>query len=91
MTGTLRTPASLVWLLLMAATCATTWWLAKESLSATIGTVSILVIAAIKARLVLLHFMELKHAPWLVRLLFEVWILIVTAAVLGIYLQTADA
>ena len=83
----LRRPASLVWLLLMAATVITTWWLSKDAFSAVVGTVAIFVIAAYKVRLVLLHFMELRHAPLALRLAFEAWVLGVTAAVLGLYLQ----
>ena len=83
----LKRPASLVWLLLMAATVVTTWWLAKDAFSATVGTVAIFIIAAYKVRLVLLHFMELRHAPLPLRLVFEAWVLGVTAAVLGLYLQ----
>ena len=83
----LKRPASLVWLLLMAATIITTWWLSKDEISAAVGTVAIFIIAAYKVRLVLLHFMELRHAPLPLRLAFEAWVLGVTAAVLGLYLQ----
>ncbi len=80
--------ASLIWLLLVAATVFTTWVLSKDVVAAKIGTVSIILIAAIKVRLVLLHFMELRGAPRLLRLVFEVWLLIVAAALIGIYLDT---
>lgn len=80
-----------IWLILMVATCATTWWLSKDSVSAQVGTVSIVLIAAFKIRLVLLHFMELRHAPTPWRLIFEAWVLIATAAILGFYLQTPTA
>lgn len=80
-----------IWLILMVATCATTWWLSKDSVSAEVGTVAIVLIAAFKIRLVLLHFMELRHAPTPWRLIFEAWVLIATAAILGFYLQTPTA
>lgn len=80
-----------IWLILMVATCATTWWLSKDSVSAQVGTVAIVMIAAFKIRLVLLHFMELRHAPTPWRLIFEAWVLIATAAILGFYLQTPTA
>lgn len=80
-----------IWLILMVATCATTWWLSKDSVSAQVGTVAIVLIAAFKIRLVLLHFMELRHAPTPWRLIFEAWVLIATAAILGFYLQTPTA
>lgn len=84
----LQKPASLVWLLLMMATCITTWGLSKDGVSPIVGTVAIFLIAAFKVRLVLLHFMELRHAPLPLRLLFEAWALVATAAILGVYLQT---
>lgn len=84
----LRRPVTLVWLVLMLATVATTWWLSKDWFSPLVGTVAIFLIAAFKVRLVLLYFMELRHAPLPWRLLFEAWVLVATAAVLGIYLQT---
>jgi len=77
-----------VWLFLMLATIATTWWLSKDGVSARVGTVAIFAIAAFKVRLVLLHFMELKQAPRPWRLIFEAWVLLATAAIVGIYLST---
>lgn len=87
----LMKPASLVWLLLMLATCVTTWGLSKDRFTATAATLSIILIAAIKIRLVVLHFMELRHAPRPWRLLFEAWVLVVTSAIAGFYLQAASA
>lgn len=81
-------PLSLIWLALMLATVATTWWLAKDGFSARVGTVAIFLIAAVKARLVLMHFMELGHAPRPWRIVFEIWVLAATGAVLGFYLMT---
>ncbi|MGQ0620144.1 MAG: cytochrome C oxidase subunit IV family protein [Panacagrimonas sp.] len=84
----LRRTSTLVWLALMFATIVTTWGLSKDAFDAKFATVSIFVIAAFKVRLVLLHFMELRHAPLPARLVFEGWVLVATAAILGIYLQT---
>ncbi len=78
----------MIWLLLMAATALTTWFLAKDGFSARVGTVAIFAVAAYKVRLVLLHFMELRHAPLPLRVAFEAWVLLVTAAVIAIYLRT---
>lgn len=85
----LTKPATLVWLFLMAATCVTTWGLSKDQFTASVATLSIILIAAIKIRLVLLHFMELRHAPLPWRLLLEAWVLVVTGAIAGFYLHTA--
>jgi len=87
----LQKPVSLVWLVLMLTTCLTTWWLSKDAFSPVVAVVSIFLIAGFKVRLVLLHFMELRHAPLPWRLVFEAWVLISTAAVLGIYLRSPGA
>lgn len=87
MTTTHRDPVTGIWLLLMAATCATTWWLSKDAVSPVVGTVAIVLVAAFKVRLVLLHFMELRHAPLPWRCVFEGWTLLVTAALIALYLR----
>lgn len=81
-------PATVVWLVLMLATVVTTWGLSKDAFSARFGTVAIMLIAAYKVRLVLLHFMELRHASLPLRLVFEAWVLLVTGGVIGVYLRT---
>ncbi len=78
--------ASLVWLVLMLATCATTWWLSKDGVSAVVGTIAILLIAMIKIRLVVMHFMEVRHAPRKWRLIYEVWLAVVTTVLIAVYL-----
>lgn len=79
---------TVVWLLLSTATIVTTWVLSKEGVTATVATVATILIAAWKVRLVLLHFMELGHAPWKVRLAFEGWALLVIGVILAPYLLT---
>lgn len=83
---TLRKPATLIWVALMVATCASTWWLSKDLVLPTVATVAIVLIAAVKIRLVLMHFMELKSAPWAWRLVFEIWLVAVTGLIVGFYL-----
>lgn len=80
--------AGRVWLLLMAATIVTTWWLAKDAIPPRVGTAAIIVIAAFKVRLVLLYFMDLRHAPLPLRLVFEAWVLGTAASILVIHLLT---
>ena len=84
----LKRPGSLVWLLLMLATIVTTWVLSKDLVAVRISTVAIVAIAAYKVRLVLLHFMELRHAPTPLRVVFECWVLVVAAAMIGLYLSS---
>ncbi len=87
----LKRPGSLVWLLLMLATIVTTWVLSKDLVAVRISTVAIVAIAAYKVRLVLLHFMELRHAPTPLRVVFEGWVLVVAAAMIGLYLSSTPA
>lgn len=47
--------------------------------------VGILALALIKVRLVIMHFMEVKHAPIALRILFEVWLIVVYVAMCGVY------
>ncbi|MCC2657898.1 MAG: Prokaryotic Cytochrome oxidase subunit [Panacagrimonas sp.] len=86
-----RQTASKVWLLLMAATFVTTWMLTKDAFPLRIATIAIVLIAAIKVRLVLLHFMELRHAPLPLRLVFEAWVIAVTGALIALYWLTPAA
>ncbi|TDU26880.1 cytochrome c oxidase subunit IV [Panacagrimonas perspica] len=87
----LKRPGILVWFVLMLATVVTTWVLSKDIVAARTGTVAIIAIAFYKVRLVLLHFMELRHAPRGLRLFFELWVLVVAAAMIGMYLSGSAA
>lgn len=80
-----------IWLLLSIATIVTTWGLSKDGLDPAIATCFIFVIAGWKVRLVLLQFMELKEAPWPLRLAFEAWVLIVSGLILAFYFQAPGA
>ncbi len=77
-----------VWLFLMAATITTTWVLSKDGLAATAGTGCTLALAAWKVRLVVLDFMELRSAPWPLRLAFEAWSVAVPGMIFAFYLAT---
>jgi heme/copper-type cytochrome/quinol oxidase subunit 4 len=88
MPALLRKPVSIVWLMLMVLTCASTWMLSKDAFSPLVATVGIFLIAAYKVRLVMLSFMELRTAPIVWRVAFECWIALATAMILTIYLLT---
>jgi hypothetical protein len=77
-----------VWSMLMLATVTTTWFLSKNALAATVGTAGTLALAGWKVRLVLLDFMELRHAPWPLRIAFELWSVGVPAMILAFYLAS---
>lgn len=82
----LRRPATVVWAVLMLATCASTWWLSKDVVTPVVATVAIMLIAGFKVRLVMLYFMELRDAPLPWRLVQEIWVLVATGLIVGIYL-----
>jgi hypothetical protein len=84
----MRKRASVVWAVLMAATCVSTWMLSRDAFTPVIATVAVFVIATVKVRYVILDFMELRHAPLVVRVAFEAWPLLVTSLVLAYYLAT---
>lgn len=83
--------ASLTWLFLVAATLATYALVERHALGVE-GAVSIvMVLAAIKVRMIVLHFMELKHAPRGWRVAFEAWAILVTALILGLWFHAGGA
>ncbi len=45
-----------------------------------------MLIAVVKMRFVLIHFMELKRAPWIWRGLFEAWVALISIALVTTYL-----
>ena len=74
----------------MLATCASTWWLKSGASTSMAATAAILVIAAVKVRLVIIHFMELKHAPWTWRVFFEAWVVVFPGVILTAFWLAAS-
>lgn len=76
--------ALLVWAVLVALTLGS-WYLGHESDLATPAIVSGVIIAAalVKARLIILHFMEVGDAPLALRLVFEAWCLVVAVGLIA--------
>jgi heme/copper-type cytochrome/quinol oxidase subunit 4 len=84
-------PVTFVWALLVVATCVA-WWSANVGAVPSFeATAIVMVVAAVKARLVILHFMDLKGAPRPWRLLFEGWVVLTTCVILGGYWYAVDA
>jgi hypothetical protein len=48
-------------------------------------TSSVIVIALIKVRIIFREFMEVRHAPVLMRRLTDVWVLVIAAGLFGSY------
>ncbi len=80
-----------VWLLLMAIT-AVSWFLGTNQ-SGGLGalhekaTLGVFVLSFFKVRLVILHFMEVRHAPLPLRIACEAWVLVICAVLITIYLS----
>jgi len=49
------------------------------------ATAAILIITFVKIRFVFLDFMELRTAPWPLRMAFEVWAIAACVTLLGLY------
>lgn len=81
----MRLPMTRAWLVLVAATVLV-FTLAENNAPARMATITIMLIAAFKLRLVFLYFMELASGvmPW--RMFAEVWMLVVTGIIIGLYL-----
>ena len=82
----LRKPVTIVWAALMLATCASTWLLSKNSVTPEVATVAIVLIAAVKVRLKIRYFMEVRLAPLALRLVCDGWLLAVTGLIVTVYL-----
>jgi heme/copper-type cytochrome/quinol oxidase subunit 4 len=82
----LRKPVSIVWAALMLATYASTWLLSGNPVTPEVATVAIMLIAVVKVRLVMRHFMEVRRAPLALRFVCDGWLLAVTALIVTVYL-----
>ena len=81
-----RTPVTVIWLLLMAATGLSMWVAVDHGVDAyRVATAVVMSVALVKAYLVGMYFMELRHAPWPLRGVFQAWCVLCAAAVLGVY------
>ena len=76
-----------VWLVLMLSTAASTWWFSQPMFAPKLGTLVVMVIAAIKVGLVMSHFMELRGAPRPWQIAGVIWVIAATGTVMGIYLM----
>ena len=81
----LRSRITAVWSLLMCATLLSAW-VGTGHGDRTLATLAVIVIAFVKLRCVGLYFMELRHAPPALRVVFEAYAVIVCGVVVGLYL-----
>lgn len=80
----------IVWLILVAASLSTTW-IGDHNLSfAQWGTVIVMLVAAIKTRLILTYYMEINTTPLALRLVYDAWIVLTTAAILYFWFAASN-
>jgi hypothetical protein len=88
MTSLIRNPLTIVWALLTTVTIASSLIAldggATHQINSTVTTV-VLLIAAVKAFLVIWHFMEVRHAPVWLKATTSGWVLALFALLLGFY------
>ena len=83
----LRNAITVIWGILIVATL-TSWWLGTDhgfKNEDLVGSL-VLLVAFIKVRFVGLYFMEHRHSPIPLRIIFEVWCLVVCSTVIGMFL-----
>jgi hypothetical protein len=76
-----------IWLILLTAT-GVTYWLGESGVSGNAGMAPVLLmfsLAFVKALLVMLDFMELRHAPVLWRRILVGWLVLVTSGIVLAY------
>ena len=88
MTALIRNPLTIVWALLTTVTIASSLIVldggAAHQINSTVTTV-VLLIAAVKAFLVIWHFMEVRRAPVWLKATTTGWVLALFALLLGFY------
>jgi hypothetical protein len=87
---TLNNRLLIVWLILTSMTLVYVWMDhavdGNGTLKAsTVVTVSAIVIALVKVRIIFREFMEVRHAPALLRRITDAWVVIVAVSLLGSY------
>jgi hypothetical protein len=87
-TSLIRNPLTIVWALLTSVTIASSLIVldggAAHQINSTVTTV-VLLIAAVKAFLVIWHFMEVRRAPLWLKATTTGWVLALFALLLGFY------
>ncbi len=90
MNATFNRRLMIVWLILTAMTLVYVWLDHSADddgmlRASTAVTVSAIVIALVKVRIIFREFMEVRHAPTLLRRLSDAWVLIIGVSLLGSY------
>lgn len=80
----LNNPANRAWLVMLAATL-TTWGMGEGGMAGALPMLIMLGMACVKGALVILDFMELRHAPLLWRILLFGWLFLMTGLIVLFY------
>lgn len=83
--------ALLTWVFLVAASMATYTIVEGHRLSVGLAVSIVMGIAVLKARMIVLHFMEMKHASRAWRLALELWVLLAASLILGLWFLAGGA
>lgn len=74
-----------VWVFLVVATLTTGWLADHHGLAGEWTVAVVMLVAVFKARAVILYYMEVKYAPFTLRLVFEAWVWIASGLILGLW------
>ena len=77
---------ALAWLVLTVLTLAS-WQSSARTIDPTVASIGVLVVAFVKARIVIVHFMEVGTAPRPLRLACDAWVVLGGATLCGLYLS----
>lgn len=91
MTHTSSRLAAMIWLFLVLATLGSTWLAGHHTFAGEWTAVFVMVVAYVKARAIMLYFMELRAANLAWRLSFEAWGIASAAVIIALWLQAANA
>lgn len=83
--------ATMIWLFLVLATLASTWLAGHHSFAGEWTAVFVMLVAYVKARAIMLYFMDLRTANPAWRLSFEAWGIASAAVIIALWLQAASA
>ncbi|MET7768291.1 cytochrome C oxidase subunit IV family protein [Nocardia sp. NPDC005366] len=81
---------TVIWLALSAITLLS-WWLApghsgEPAVPSTVVTLAVVVLGAVKGRMIIRYFMEVRAAPRWLRLATDGWLLVLWSAIFAVYL-----
>lgn len=84
MTHMSSTRITLVWAFLVGLTLFSGWFHASHVATGALYGVILLFAASLKARMLIMYYMEIRHAPLPWRLAFELWLLVTTLALMAL-------